>query len=176
MNLILPLHFPPRKKLTEGWDTCMAAMWALETRARSDAAIILQGEFIVGGQMSGLYFQGRITATTPEVIQPPSSEKHLHNVVASVRMSKHSDSHAFKTSAIPELEPRNHKSLSRDQRHSGGFCADKASWVFDLGHIYFGRYATTAQHQSSHWNPADDLGWFHLCDATSQKHRGEFGF
>lgn len=53
-----------------------------------------------------------------------------------------------------------------------GVCADKASWVvFDLGHIYFGKHTTTAQHQSSHWNPAGDLGWFHLCNATSWKQR-----
>lgn len=60
-------------------------MSALETKVKSDAAIILEGDFIVGGQESSLHFQGSITATTSEGTQSLSSEDHLRNMVASVR-------------------------------------------------------------------------------------------
>lgn len=79
----LPLHWGTSSQKDR--DICLRAMSALETKVRSDAAIILEGDFIVGGQESGLHFQGSITATTPEGTQSLSSEDHLRNMVASVR-------------------------------------------------------------------------------------------
>lgn len=159
-NLKLPL---PVTKLTE--PACLAAMSALEARTTQALRFILEAEFIVRGQTSDLYFHGSSTATSPEVTQPQALKSI--STVASARLLHQ----PIDTVTVMHSKRQLHQNWSRGvtshsgvtQRHSWGVCADKASWVvFDLGHIYFGRYSTTAQHQSSLWNCADDLGWFHL--------------
>lgn len=115
--------------------------------------------------MSDLYFHGSSTATSPEVTQLPSSESI--SMATSARLLHQ----PINTVTVMHSKRQLHQNWSRGvTSHSAGtkdtvegyVLTKLVEWCLIWDVFTLEDMQQQAQHQSSLWNCADDLGWFHL--------------